>query len=363
MKLTTNTTTLQTMVAKSMKGASCNKMIPLTSLMAIQLKDHTLTLITTDATNYLYITEDKIDGDNFYVVVQAEMFSKLIARLTCEKVSLELKDNFLCVKGNGNYSIELPLNEEGELIKYPDPLAPTEKDLIELDDINLSTIRLILNTAKSSLAETNEVPCYTGYYVGNSVVATDTYKICGIDIPLLDTPALIGPETMDLLDLLTDEKVNVLRKNNTMVFKTHGCTVYSKTMDGIEDFQIDVISDLINQEFDSSCKVNKDALVQLLDRLSLFVSAYDKNGVYLTFTREGLQIDSKQANSSEIIPYSESNNFKDFTCCIDIEMLRSQVKANTSAVVNIQYGQDNAIKLTDGNVTQIVALLEDERVA
>ena len=69
MKLTINTSTLQSMVAKSMKGASCNKMIPLTGLMAIQLLDHELTLITTDATNYLFIHEDKVEGDDFYVVV------------------------------------------------------------------------------------------------------------------------------------------------------------------------------------------------------------------------------------------------------------------------------------------------------
>lgn len=361
MKLTVNTSTLQAMVAKSMKGASCNKMIPLTSLMAIQLKDHALTLITTDATNYLYIKADKVDGDDFYVVVQAEIFSKLISRLTCEKVSLELQENALSVRGNGNYSIELPLNEEGELIVYPDPLAKAD-NLEELDDINLSTVRLILNTAKSALAETNEVPCYTGYYAGKSVVATDTYKVCGIDIEVFADPALISPETMDLLDLFSDEKIKVFRKGNTVVFKSHDCQVYGKTMDGLEDFQIDAIGGLLSQEFPSSCTVSKDSLLQLLDRLALFVSAYDKNGIYLTFTRDGLQVESKQANSTELLPYSESSDFKDFTCCIDIEMLRSQVKASTGDAVHIQYGEDNAIKMTDGNVTQVIALADDDRL-
>ena len=63
MKLTINTSTIQNMVAKSMKGAPCNKMIPLTSLMAIELKDNVLTLITTDSTNYLYVREEKVAGE------------------------------------------------------------------------------------------------------------------------------------------------------------------------------------------------------------------------------------------------------------------------------------------------------------
>ena len=308
MKLTITASTLQNLVARSMKGASNNKMIPLTGLMAIQLKDHKLTLITTDATNYLYVSEDKVEGDDFYVVIQAEMFSKLIARLTCEKVSLELKDNVLLVSGNGKYSIELPLDEEGELIKYPDPLANFSA-IDAAEEINLSTVKLILNTAKAALADTLEVPCYTGYYTGNNIVATDTYKICGINIKLWDNPALISPEMMSLLDIFTDEKIAVTRKNNVMVFNSQNCTLYGTVMDSIDDYQIEAINGLLEQDFESSCKLAKAQLLQLLDRLSLFVSPYDKNGIYLTFTRDGLQIESKQANSTETIPYAEGSRY------------------------------------------------------
>ena len=361
MKLLINTNLIQTMVAKSMKGASCNKMIPITGLMAIQLKEHRLTLITTDATNYLYVAEDKVDGEDFYVVVQADMFSKLISKLTCENVTLEVIENTLCVKGNGNYKIELPLNEEGELIKYPDPLSK-DTALEDAGEINLSTVRLVLNTSKAALATSLEVPCYTGYYAGDKIVSTDTYKICGIDIKLFDEPALISAETMDLLNVFVDEKIKVLRANNTIVFETPSSTIYGKLMDSIADYQIDAISGLLDQEFESSCKISKSELLKLLDRLSLFVSAYDKNGIYLTFTQSGLQIDSKQANSTELISYSESSKFKPFTCCIDIEMLNSQVKANTSDSIEIHYGEENAIKLQEGNTTQIIALLDDDRI-
>ena len=360
MKMTISTSTLQNMVAKAMKGASCNKMIPLTGLMAIELQEHTLTLITTDATNYLYVREFKVEGDDFYVVIQAEMFAKLISKMTCEKVSLELKDNTLMVTGNGKYSIELPLDEEGELIKYPDPLESSNMGGAELS-INLSTVKLILNTAKAALANTLEVPCYTGYYVGNKIVATDTYKICGINIKLWDEPALISPEMMSLLDIFTEEKFVAVRKGNTMLFESTNCTVYGTLMDSIDDYQIEAIEGLLEQEFKSSCKLTKSALLQLLDRLALFVSPYDKNGIYLTFTKDGLQIESKQANSVELIPYTESTGFHAFTCCVDIEMLHSQVKANTCDSITLYYGDESAIKIADGNVTQVIALLEDER--
>ena len=359
MKLTINTTLLQTMVARAVKGASENKMIPLTSLMAIELKDNTLTIITTDSTNYLYVKSDKVVGDDFYVVIQSEMFSKLVSKLTCENVTMELKENFLNVKGNGSYSIELPLNEDGELIRFPDPVSKV--NLEYAGEVKLSTIKLITSTAKASLAETLDNPCYTGYYVGKNVVATDTYKICGINISLFDEPALISASMMDLLDIFTDETIKVSRDGDTVIFESPNTVLYGKFMDSIDDYQIEAINGLLDQEFGSVCKIPKTAMLQLLDRLALFVSAYDKNGIYLTFTRDGLQVESKQANSVELIPYIESSSFHSFTCCADIEMLRSQIKSNRSDSVEIHYGEDNALKMTDGNVTQVVALLEDDR--
>ena len=361
MKLTVKTETLQSLVAKSMKGASCNKMIPITSLMAISLDDKgNLELVTTDVNNYLYVREPKVVGEKFYVVVQAEIFSKLISRLTCEDVSLEVVDNILKVTGNGNYSIELPLNEEGELIKFPNPIDPFPMEpKSEIPKIQLSTIKLILSTAKSALSTTNDVPCYTGYYAGKNVIATDTYKICGIDIELLDKPALINPDMMNLFDVMTEEEIKVYQNEDALMFETANCVIYGKVMPEIDDYAVEPISELLSQEFKSSCKVSKSALLQLLDRLSLFVSPYDKNAIMLTFTNTGLCVTSKKASGVETLEYLECNNAKDFICNIDIDMFTTQIKAHQSDSVEIQYGEDNAIKMPDGKITQIVGLLDE----
>lgn len=361
MKITINTSVLQELVAKAIKGASCNKMIPLTSLIAIELKDGTLTLTTTDATNYLYVRKDKVVGDDFYAVVGVDVFAKLVARLTCESVTLDLQPDSLKVVGNGTYSIELPLDENGEPVRYPNPLHKVVFDPANTIKTHLSTINVILNTAKASLCITNELPCYTGYYMADKIVTTDTFKICGIDIKMFDKPILLNADAVSLLNLFSEEDIKVDVSGDIVVFSDSSCTVYTKAMKEVDDFQIDAINGLLEQSFASSCSVSKQALLQLLDRLSLFVSAYDKNGIYLTFTSNGLQIESKKANSVEVIPYLTSENFKSFSCCIDIEMFASQVKASLGDSVCIHYGEDNAIKLKDGNITQIIALLDDDR--
>lgn len=358
--ITLRTEKLKEMVSKAIKGVGNNKLIPLTSLMALELKDTVLTLITTDATNYLYIMEDKIVGDDFYVVVDANVFSKLISKLTCENVSLNINSglNALEVNGNGNYKIELPIDENGQYIKYPDLLKKLDlSDAVETT-INRTTIQVILETIKPALAVTLENPCYIGYYMGSNVVATDTYKIANMDVKMFDTPRLISAELLDLLAVMTTEKITTYTIGNDIVFSSPDCVVVGKIMEGLEDFAIDPIMGLVHTEFDSFCSIPKNALLQLLDRLSLFVGTYDKNAVHLTFTENGLQISSKAANGVEIIDYISSSNFTAFTCTVDIQMLANEVKSISNDVIELYYGEDNAIKMTDGNITIIVALME-----
>ena len=359
MKITLKTEKLQEMVSRAIKGCSNKKMIAMTSYLSIELSDHNLILTTTDASNYLYIMEDKIEGEDFNVVVEAETFAKLISRMTTEDTSLEIDNQELVVVGNGRYKIELPLDEEGMLVKFPRPLDAIDIKKVEKKyDINLTTIKTLLTVNKSALSTNIDVPCYTGYYMGDNVVTTDTYKICGTGIKLFDEPILISTEMMDLLDVMSDENIKVYIDNNTLVFVTKDCIVYGKTLEGIDAYKIDAIQGLLDLEFPSKCSVSKTEILQALDRLSLFVGPYDKNGIRMTFTRDGLMLANVKDSSTETIPYKSSADFKEFTCLINVDMLQSQIKAHVLDEINMCYGLDNALKIVDGNIVQIIAYEE-----
>ena len=362
MKLSIKTVVFQELVSRAIKGASQNKLIPLTSLMAIEVKAGTLRLITTDASNYLYIRQDGVAGDDFYVVVPVEQFSKLISKMTSENLTLELDDASLTVKGNGTYKIELTLDEEGNLIQYPDPVA-TELMTSNPKDtktIKLTTVKTILNTNKAALALTMENPQYTGYYVADKVVSTDSYKICCLNVPVFDEPVLIAPESMNLLDVMTVEDIDVDIFEDVMVFGSKDCTVYAHKMEGIKDFNIQAIQGCLDEEFTSSCKVSKTELLAALDRISLFVGKYDNNAVNLTFTEKGLNISSPASTGSETLEYMDSQNFVPYDYRLHIGMLQQQIKAYAADSVLIKYGNEAFVKFVDGNVVQILSTLVDE---
>lgn len=359
--ITLNAIIFKDMVARAKKGASGNLMVPPSQMMAIELVDNKLTLITTDGTNYLFVSQDKVEGDDFYVTVMAETFAQLIAKTTSDKITLALEGNALKVMGNGEYTLDLP-EEEGELIKFPDPR--NEVELEPLPDIKLTTVSSIIETAKPSLAVTLEEPCYTNYYIGDNVIATDIYKMCGMKLKLWDEPRLISAELLDLVNLMTDEDIKVSAKDDIIMFSTPDCVVYGRTMEGLDDFAADDIMNALDREFNSSCKVGKAQLLQVLDRLSLFVTKNDKHIINLMFTKEGLELSSKKSTGVELVKYVDSENFKDFICKIDIEMFKSQIKVISGEDVEIHYGQNTAtnkaIKFVEGNTVLMLALIDEE---
>lgn len=350
------TTKLQEMISKAIKGVGNNKLIPLTSLIALNVSDNKLTITSTDATNYLYITSD-INSDDFYVCVQADQFSKLITRMTCDEVSLEVINDNLEIKGNGTYTIALPLDEDGTMVKYPNPAESLKGETI--GTVKLATITSILNSIKPGLATTMEFPQYVNYYVGDCVVATDTFKLNSLNTNLFSVPKLISGEMMNLLEVVTADTITVIADDNKIMFKTDDCVVYGTTASNIDDFSIDRLQEIIQQEFTSSCKLAKTSLLQLLDRISLFVDTFDEGAVTLNFTKDGLLVSSKKSNGTELIPYIESNNFADFVGIADIIGLQTQIKAQASDTIELQYGLDTALKFVDGDSVSILALLTD----
>lgn len=359
--LKVKTIKLKDMVSKAIKGASNNKILPLTGMLAIELKDNTLTLTTTDFSNYLEIKCPKIEGEDFYVVVQAEMFHKLISKLSTEYVTLELKDNVLAVKSNGQYKLELPVDENGKLVKFPEYRTKIDTPA---HTINLTTLKTLLTTNKASVAQDLTVPALTGYYIcAEGVWTSDSFTACKNKITSIKETFMLPAQVVELFNVLTDSEVNIYVGDTNVILDTPDVVIYGKLLLEKDNFPIEAVTNYLDTKFDSNCKFNKDDLLSILDRLLLFVGPYDKNEVYLTFTNEGMVIESKQQTGKELIPYSESANFVAFTCCIDIELLKSQVQAQQGELIELFYGNDSAIKLVSGPVTQIVSLSEDNRGA
>jgi DNA polymerase III sliding clamp (beta) subunit (PCNA family) len=358
MELKVKTSTLQEMVTRVSKCVSNNKLIPITSLISIKVEQNTLTLTATDATNYFYVRyPEPVDCEDFEVSVIADIFVKLIQKTTTEHTSLILDDGVLDVKGNGTYKLELPLDENGSPIKFVDNLGGEQPN--PDSQIKRSLVDKILNYNKPSLAEDVTLPALCSYYCANSVVTSNAIKACDTPVKLFDKPLLITPQVMELLGVFSEEDINVQIADSVVFFWTKNDVLYAPIVDGISTFPIEQLSALISSPFESTCKIDRAAVIELLDRMSLFVGSYDKKCINLTFTKDGIMFSSVKSSSAELLPYIESENFKDYTCGVNIEYLRSQIAVQEGEAIELSYGSDIALKMVVNGVTQIVALMED----
>ena len=358
MKVVTNR--MKEAVNKAIKGAGFNNLIPITSMIGIKLSDGKLRLLTTDMSNTLCVIIDKVTGDDIDVTVDADKFGKLISKITSEEVDLSVVDeDKLVIKANGTYKLPLIADEEG-LVSFPDVKLADTPD----GEILLTSIMSAYNINKSALAKTLEQPCLTGYYCGEKVITTDANVITFNDFDAFkyDKPLLISSQMMALLTLNSKEKIAYKVAGSELQFVTDDVVITGPVLEGIEDYPVEEISAYLEEAFTSSCKVPKELLLDVLDRLALFIEPYDKNGAYFTFGRKGINIHSKKDASTEVVNYVESKEFKPFICCVDIPMLKEQLQANPDETIKIFYGNENALKLQSGKVTQVIALLEDEEL-
>ena len=350
---------LQKIVSKAIQGAGNNKMIPLTSLIGIEFKEDSiggkgnLILTTIDGSNQLKINQEVEGTGDFYTIVNAETFAKLVGKTTKEFIELENKENYLMFIGNGQYKLDIAINEEGEIVKFPE-ITTIEG---EPEEIDTKELKEALEISKQSVAKTMEIPFLTGYYIGtDNIITTDRQLACTLDKKLVKEDLLISAEMAELLKLVNEEKINLLKDDNQLVFYTDTITISGQELEGKEIYPVRAINNLTKLEYSNNIKVNRQELLNVLDRMSLFVTNYDNNGVRLAFTKEGLLVTSQKSNAQELID-GEYTDDKEYDVILDIKMFKSQLDSLHNEYVEIYYGQDKSIELKENDVVLVVSLI------
>lgn len=346
MKLTIYTELLSQALSKVSKCATNNKMLPLTCMTNIKVDAVGVHVIATTGSDFIDYVIPTSNKEEFNVVVDNEVFYRLVTKTTSLEITLEVIDHFLKFKGNGNYTIELPVDENGDLIKFPTPKQASTL----VGNITQQDLQIVNKINRANLSANMSEPCYTNFYLGNQIITSDRSVICCTNVNVLDTPVLINSIVMNLLD--TD--VLMYKDENIITFVGANYAVYTKCSEGIEEFDADAINALATTPLDFKFSISKQELLTALDRLGLFVTPFDKNCLVVQVTKDNLLLSNMKISSGESIVIKTTHDFK-FN--IDIEMFRKIVNAMNNSVFEVQFGSDLFIKLVTDEVVEIVPLL------
>lgn len=354
---TFTTEQLKKLVAYAIQGAGNNKMAELSQYMGITVTNGKLYLNTTDGENYLSVSDTCL-ADDMDVTVSAELFAKLIGKINSDTVDLDVEDDTLVVNGNGKYTLGLIADKDGNPLSFPDNFPEMSESLGE---INASDLVLINSAIKASLSSVNG-NIYSSYYFGDVVASTDRAMMSILSKKMFDKPYLLSRQFVDLM-CIGNTDVAISQFEDMIIAEeqvTEDCliSVCTKVRTDVEEFKIENIFKFAELEATSFCRVKKADLLSLLDRLSLFVSKYDEGVITLHFTKKYLEVSSLKSDGIERVDYAESKKATDKTIKINIERLSTQLKAYSSDTVDLYYGSDMCIKLVDGDVTQVIALVK-----
>lgn len=354
---TFNTERLKKLVSYAVRGVGANKLLELSTYIGIRVDGNVLYLNTTDGTNYLCVS-DTVDMDNFDVTVDADLFAKLVSKVNSNTVDIDVSDNSLIVTGEGKYTLPIIPDENGNSLSFPDKFPEITEEIGLLEPTDLS---VILSSVKASLSGvTGSV--YSSYYLGDIVVSTDRAMMTVYNRKLFDTPLLFNKEIVELVMTGNNVSVSVSSDNmlilETAIDATGTICVCTKLPKNVSDFQVGVVNKFMSLEVPSFCRVKKAQLLDLLDRLALFVSKFDDGAITLHFTDSYIEVSSLKSDGVERVDYTESKDAVDTIIKINIDRLRGQLRAYCSDTVDIHYGSDMCIKLVDGDVTQIIALIK-----
>lgn len=360
------TALLQDMLDKAMKVAKIkdNDIAPLSSLLEITVDNNIFYIRATDGVNNL-IVKSPIEGenDNTRIVVDTKVLPLLIPKMTTEYIELNISENSLTIVGNGVYYLDIRIDENGDIIKFP----KLEYDVSKANkEISFTELAQKLSTCSPAIPDNLDNKELNNFYIKDRIIATNAFIITSIagEEGINENAIYVGEDLGRQIISLNFDKAKYYVENDKIYFVGDNFILSGEVNnDSSKRYPLDAILSTVNIPLNNSAKIDRNELLNLIERLSLFVSEYDDNSVQVTFKKDRMTIFTKK-NSSEDIMYKEANvdNLIEFTCKIHINHLKAQLSSLENEVVTIEFGgSDQVVKLIDTDVVQVISLmLENE---
>lgn len=359
------TSIVQNMISKALKGASNTAMLEITRMMLIAVKDGELKMVTTDNSNTLEVTHAVEAEGEFYAVVRIDQVSKLLAKITTADVEfmVDEESKTLSIKGNGDYTIQLPLDEESELIEFPE-IEGFNWDKKASKTVEAHALAALPKSHANSIRTSNDVPFLNAYYFDGDVgvVTTNHLNLTQTKLDVFKKQTLLPTELVDLFELL-DGGVRIIvqeekGKPTQYGFVGSGVRIHGFAKQGVEQFPIVQLMPMLEMEYPNICVVSQSMLSATLDRMTLFVGVYEDNATTLMFANGTLVVaDSAQKNIEDVSFEVEMDEFEPYTCVINAVTFKDFVNAQAlDNGLEIAFGIDGSIMLIANGLQHIIGL-------
>lgn len=350
-------------IMEAIDSSAINNVI--TETLELKAKENKLHLSVTNQTYFVTASIEIEQNEEFYAVISANLFLQLISKITTTTIELIIDKNTLIVKGNGDYKFPLIYNGN-ELLTLP---RINIENLTNEFVIPTEILKSILTYNSKELQKTSCIkPVQRLFYIDENGAITFTSGAC-INTFTLEKPIklLLPKKIIQLFKLFNSENVNfkigfnqfsnsinqtVIQFSNNNIELT---AIITNEQSLITSVPVNSIRGLASENYPSQIVVNKQAILDAIDRLSIFykdkiITLYS----FLNFENSNLTVyDTKQENfeNIELTQYTNDNNYSCILNTIDLKLILDSLK---DEFITIKFGNGKAIVIERPNISYIL---------
>lgn len=362
---------IQNACSKILAAVDSNALSAVTETLQLSTEGKNLYISVTNKEYYAQVKIEMSEPMDFKATVNAQLFLKLVSQITTETIELTTQDSALVLKGNGTY--KLPLIFEGDkLMELPEIIIDNPTVNFTIDS------NILLSILNYNSKELNKgiisKPIQKMYYVDNEGAITFTTGACVNNFQLQQpVKLLLNDRLVKLFKLFKGEQVDFtlgydsisddviqtkvkFKSDNIIITAVLSC---DDTM--LQQFPVNAVRGRANADYPYSVNINKDQLIQTINRLLLFTAATGAKDIinpYSTFEfmKDRVVIwDTNHENYEEVFYSNTKCNIEDkYVAMFDFKDLKITLENCTEQYVALNFGDETALVVVRGNVKVVV---------
>ena len=359
---------IKSICARILPALDVNTYSVLTEVLQLTVEKGILDVAVTNREYYVDVKISVPGTNDFKASVKAAMFIKLIEHITTETIDFSIKDNNLVIKGNGTY--KLPLIYDGDkLIELP---KIEIQNVINKFTISGDILRSInIYNGKELAKGTILKPVQNMYYMDDKGAITFTSGACINNFNLSQPVSLLlNGKLVKLFNLFSSDAtvnfelgVDTISNGVTQTkvkFYTDNIfitSILNSDAAMMKSFPVAAIRNRLSSEYKYSVTIDKNYLLETIDRLSIFISNI-KESPYILFDvyKDKLVMSDIRHESVEEIGFmNEINGINDkYSMALDLNDFKLTLTNYVGQDVTMRFGNNQAVLIPNGNINTII---------
>lgn len=283
---------------------------------------------------------ESVVSENGKIAVDAKFFYEIIRRLDGEDVKIILADNMKVniTCGNSNYDI---LSQDPS--EFPDLPSVQKSEKYQMSQL---TLKNMLRQTLFSVAMDSSKPVFTGelFELKNNtlnIVSVDGYRISlrSTEMPQFSSDKdviVMGKNLQELSKILStkdDDFVDIYTENDHILFDLGMALVTSRLIAG----EFIRYNQSFSGDYTTEVTINKNALLQCLDRASLITRDDKKSPVIISIKNNSLEITAKSEMGSALEEMHCNVDGDDMILAFNPKYLKDALRAIDDEDIKIRF--------------------------